>query len=155
MRISGDGFLAAALAHAGRPYTWDCKGPEAFDCSGLITYTLWECGGPDWRTTYTAARLFKVLEPFVVETKAFGETLVPMDPPAGVLAFYGPPPDAEERRSMHVMICVGDGRVFGACGGGPQTLTPQRGACVQYRGSLRYRPDFAGLRRLPEAKPLG
>lgn len=146
MRIDGKEFLAAALRHVGCPYIWGSRGPESFDCSGLITYALWECGGPDWRKSHNAERLFRELEPMLLEVRDIGEMRIPVDAPAGSLAFYGPPGGVN-----HVMLAVGDGRVFGACGGGSGTTTPQRGACVQYRPSARYRPDLLSWRRLPEA----
>lgn len=147
MRLDGATLLAEAMKHEGASYVWGAKGANYFDCSGLVTHCLWAIGGPDWRYTHDAARMASVLEPLLLEVKVFGEMKLPLDAPAGALAFYGPPGKAN-----HVMLCVGDGRVFGACGGGPQTVAPQKGACVQYRPSLRYRPDFLGLRRLPEAR---
>lgn len=151
MKLDGNAFLLEALKHMGASYIYGACGPDTFDCSGLVKYVLWAMGGPDWRggpPWYNAAKLYALLEPFALETKQFGELSVPLDAPAGKLAFYGPP-----GRADHVMLCVGDGRVYGACGGGKGTTVPTRGACVQYRGSLRYRPDFLALRSLPEARP--
>lgn len=137
-------FMAWLIAQRGKPYLWGGKGAvlacgdqqvECFDCSGLITAGLFNLGCPDWRQTHSAAKLFDVLKP----TK---------DPHPGDLAFYGPP-----KSITHVMINWGDGRVYGAAGGGRQSVDPLRsvksGAKVQFRASVKYRPDFRGYRKLP------
>lgn len=133
-------FLAEVRTLLDLPYVWDAKGPLRFDCSGLITYALHQVGGPDWRQYGNCVWLWQKLAG-VDATESFPGT--PPEAPAGCLAFYGP-----KDRPGHVMVVVGDGRVLGACGGGPGTTQPTRGACVQYRSSVRYRPDFAGYRAL-------
>jgi murein DD-endopeptidase len=136
MRIDPIEFLTRALAYEGRPYFWGRDGPDAFDCSGLIACTLLECGGPDWRSTHTAQRLFDVLPR--VEAK---------DAQPGDLVFYGPP-----HRITHVMIVATQGRVYGACGGDSSTTTLElakaRGAGVRFRKAVAYRRDVRGFRRL-------
>lgn len=128
--VAPEAFLRWCLERVGKPYVWGAKGPDAFDCSGLVTAGVLACGGPDWRQTHNSARLFDVLAPT-------------QWPVAGGLAFYGPP-----HRVVHVMVVVGDGRVFGAAGGGSQTTTPTKGACVQFRASVDYRRDRRGFRAL-------
>jgi murein DD-endopeptidase len=129
------GFLLQCSTAEGKPYVWGAKGPDAFDCSGLVTWALHECGGPDWRNSHNSARLFAELAP--VEK-----------PQEGDLAFYGQP-----GRVTHVMVCWGDGRVYGACGGDSTTTSVEmaklRKAKVQYRAKADYRPGFLGFRRLP------
>ncbi len=137
-------FMAWLIGQKGKPYVWSYKGApllcgeellECYDCSGLITAGLNYLGCPDWRQTHSAAKLFDELE----ATK---------DPHPGDLAFYGPP-----TRITHTMIFWGDGRVFGATGGNRDTTTPviakKKGACVQFKPSVNYRPDFRGFRKLP------
>ncbi|MBQ6392578.1 MAG: C40 family peptidase [Eubacterium sp.] len=36
-------FLNAVVAKEGTPYVWGASGPNAFDCSGLVSYGLREC----------------------------------------------------------------------------------------------------------------
>lgn len=48
--------VQAALAQLGKPYVWGSKGPNSFDCSGLIQWAYRQAGvnlGPD---TYTQIR---------------------------------------------------------------------------------------------------
>lgn len=124
-------FLDTILNKEGAPYIWAAKGPDTFDCSGLVTWGIQEVGGEDLRPYHNAARLFAELEPTD-------------QPEPGDLCFYGPP-----GRINHVMVFVGDGRVYGAAGGNSSTKTPTKGAKVQFRPKVRYRPDFRGYRRLP------
>jgi murein DD-endopeptidase len=135
-------FLFYAFSKEGCSYLWDGKGPNTFDCSGLITWALKAAGGPDWRYTHNAQVLADVLEP--CETMLPGEVLV---------AFYGKDWD----HVGHVMVVVGDGRVYGACGGDSRCTTVEKsaarqggGARVRFRGTPDYRPerDLLGFRRL-------
>jgi cell wall-associated NlpC family hydrolase len=143
VRVDGQAFLLCALGHAGKPYVWGRKGPEEFDCSGLVTYSLWEAGGPDWRFSGgDCAHLWAKLDEYVPEAPVLGAVVVPV----GMLAFYGPP-----HHPSHVMVQAHEGKVFGATGGGRQTVRPEAGACVQYKPTLLYRPDLRGYRQLPEA----
>jgi cell wall-associated NlpC family hydrolase len=145
VRVDGHTFLAFALTHQGRPYIYGAKGPDAFDCSGLITYVLWQLGAADWRFQGgSAAHLWDKLPAYEVPELAQGGVA---DAPAGTLAFYESPAHKVE----HVMLCVGDGRVYGATGGGKGTTTPERGAEVQFKPYVRYRSGFLGYRQLPEA----
>lgn len=130
-----------SLCHdiAGKPYVWGAKGPDTFDCSGVVTWLLHEVGGPDWRALHNAQRLWNELEP--------------TDRPApGDLAFYG----HGKNLISHVMVCFDggpNGRVFGACGGNQYTtsaeLAAKIGARVRFRNTKDYRPDFKGFRKLP------
>lgn len=121
----------------GKPYTWGAKGPEAFDCSGLVTAGLYEMGLPDWRETHNAARLMRELPK--VKTPSFLD-----------LCFYGPNGNA-----THVMLYIGGEpvRVYGACGGGSATTSAEiaraHGARVRFRTGVNYRPDLLGFRALP------
>lgn len=137
-------LLAHALAQEGKPYRWNGKGPQHFDCSGLITYAIKLAGGPDLRATHNAHRLWTELEPL--------EALLPGDI---ALACYGYRRTVDNAiRCTHIMLAVGDGRVFGACGGGKQTLTDadaaRDNAFVRFRRRVHYRDpdDFIGFRKL-------
>ncbi len=37
---SVEGYIAAAMAQMGKPYVWSEEGPDSFDCSGLVYYSL-------------------------------------------------------------------------------------------------------------------
>lgn len=37
-------FLDAARSHLGKPYVWGAKGPNSFDCSGFVYYSLNQSG---------------------------------------------------------------------------------------------------------------
>ncbi len=129
-------FLEHCIAQEGKPYIWGAKGPDTFDCSGLVTYALHKAGGPDWRATHSSARLFECL-PVVTE------------PEPGDLCFYGSP-----ERVTHVMVVIGDkiGRVIGASGGNGTCTTleiaKKIGAAVKFKSGVKYRPDLRGFRRL-------
>jgi cell wall-associated NlpC family hydrolase len=126
-------FLNWCYSQKGKPYIWAAKGPDAYDCSGLVTAGLLAIGGPDWRAMWNSQRLFGSLKN--IEGRAAK---------AGDLVFYGPP-----HRITHVMVLWDDGRVFGATGGGSQTKTPTKGAEVQFRSKVKYRPDVRGFRAFP------
>lgn len=129
--------FAEATKHAGALYRWGAKGPDRFDCSGLVTYSLFVASNStlDWRETHNAQMLFSNLEH--------------ADAPApGVLAFYG-----HDGHANHVMFCTEGAQVFGATGGNSDTVNDEKAmaqhAYVRARSNVNYRPDFLGYRRLP------
>jgi cell wall-associated NlpC family hydrolase len=143
-------FVATALDQLRCPYIWGAKGEHhtdgnlqvrAFDCSGLITYTLFAIGGPDWRSDKGSEALFDTL-PGIEEHQ-----LVPGD-----LVFYGP--GFGERPVNHVVMFLGGlGFVLGACGGNSDTKTVEiakrTGACVKVKpAGVQYRKDLVGFRSL-------
>ena len=124
------------LAQKGKLYVYGAKGPDYWDCSGLVTGSLYALGLGDFRATHSAARLFDELEPVEMDK------IKPYD-----LVFYGPPD-----RITHVLFFWHDRRVYGAGGGTNHTTTPEaamrlRGACVKFKPSHMYRPDFRGARK--------
>ena len=135
-------FKRLALEQEGKPYIWGAKGGTCFDCSGLVTWAIREAGGPDWRMDHNCRALWKKLE----------RTGTPQGDEVA-LVFYGPP-----NAPNHVMLALGDGRVFGACGGNRDTvnlLTAARmGAKVRYRPVANYRHDLLGFCRLALAPHL-
>lgn len=134
-------YVNACIAKLGRPYIWNGKGPYSFDCSGLVTYVLFELGGPDWRATHNSQRLANEL-PHVNH------------PSPGDLCLYG----KSWQLVNHVMVWV-DGRVIGASGGNSRTVTReialQMNACVRWKpkpGYARFKDgstDFLGFRGMP------
>lgn len=146
-------FLAftRAQADARVPYIWASKGLElkkkdltvkypvmqASDCSGLVTCGIWYAtqGAVDLRADHNCNGLWK----------AYDEVKAPLP---GDLAFYG----FGKNMLSHVMIVNGDGRVFGASGGGHLCTTPEKAhsldARVKFKNSADYRPDFRGYKRI-------
>lgn len=124
-------FLCKAHDQLGKPYVWGAKGPDAFDCSGLVTWLLHELGVCDWRAEHNAQRLYNEL----AKTEA---------PRPGDLVFYGSGPT----HITHVMIHFGDGQVLGATGGNHTTDSVEEarkiGARVRFRPRHDYRPDRVG-----------
>ena len=41
---SASGLCEAAAAQMGKPYVWGNRGPDSFDCSGMVYYCLKSCG---------------------------------------------------------------------------------------------------------------
>lgn len=129
-------FLEWCEQQRGKPYIWGGKGPNTFDCSGIITAGLLACGWKDWRQTHNSARLFDVLEP--VEAAEVGD-----------FAFYGPP-----KRITHVMVVWYGGGAYGASGGNSSTTKPTPGASVKAKKTVNYRRDFRGFRKNPLSMEL-
>lgn len=151
-------FIGSAVKRAGCWYCWptrenrysgkdlrDAEFPNTYDCSGLVTASLYESSGTkiDWRATVNAQGL---LERCGVVSK----------PQEGDLCFYGP------SRGLvgHVMVWVGDagkkhgGPCFGASGGDSTTLSVRaaqaRDAKVRGYKTHLYRNDFLCFGRLVE-----
>jgi hypothetical protein len=144
-------FLECVLELMHTPYRWGGKKPEGgLDCSGLVTHALHKVTGLDWRNSHNTDRLWT------------GLPSIPF-PRSGDLALYGgkkrPDGGYEPLDVEHVMVVLTlDGEaeehlVVGACGGDSTTTTlreaHRRGARVQVRQGVHYRPDFRGYRKLP------
>lgn len=131
-------FIEIVASNEGLPYVWAGKGETVagkrhnfvtngqrlvFDCSGLVTWSLRQCG---WKST-----------------REFSSNGMWMHwrrtdkPQPGDLIIYGKP-----QLASHVEVFMPDGRYFGAIGGNSKTLKPTPGACVQYR--RRKRLDVLG-----------
>jgi hypothetical protein len=111
-------FLQAVEKRLGFPVLWGQKGPDAFDCSGLVTRSLLDVGGPDLTQLENAQALHD-------HTRALGAEPSDIQLP-GDLVFYGlyeavaPSPEnlAPEPRLhvIHVAICDEFGGVVSADG---------------------------------------
>lgn len=117
-----------------KPCLWGKKGPEVFDCSGLVTCCILAMGGPDLRVTYNAQRLYDESEP--------SDTTEHLS-----LAFYG----AHNMRVEHVAIWCASGQVVSASGATSRIKTFEAaraaGARVRVHKTPRYRPDFLRFHR--------
>ncbi len=119
---TGEQIVAHALAQLGKPYRYGGNGPDAFDCSGLVSYAHDRTGITTPRTTsdqFRAARTVK------------REELT-----AGDLLFF-----RIGGTISHVGIYAGDGRFVHA---------PQTGRSVETRSidDSYFRSRLAGIRRL-------
>jgi cell wall-associated NlpC family hydrolase len=119
----GDAVLQAAQGRIGSPYQYGGAGPDAFDCSGLVTYAHRQIGVAVPRT---AAQQFAAATP--VERSALRP---------GDLVFFR----LDSRDVSHVGIYAGDGRFVHA---------PQRGGNVRLASldEEYFRRSFAGGGRL-------
>ena len=105
---------------------WDCSG---YAQAGLVQLGLLSSGAVD-RTAQSLA------------DRASGVSSG--DEREGDLAFYG----ASWSKVSHVMLCLGNGQVIGASGGGRATNGDDVGAYVKIFNTPEYRSDFLGVRRL-------
>lgn len=107
-------FLKAVEALLGKPVCWGAKGPDAFDCSGSVTFSLKAIGGPDLTGTDNAHALHG-------KTRELGnpETEHPLP---GDLAYYGiyeEDPETKKKdklRFIHVAVVDEYGGVISADG---------------------------------------
>ena len=87
-------FLAAAESRVGMPYVWGDAGPDAFDCSGLVQWSMRQAG---------------IVMPRVAVDQAQTGPLIPLSElEPGDLLFYHTDPTAPTYIS-HVAIYIGDG----------------------------------------------
>lgn len=130
-------FLDWLLRQERKTALWAAKGPELFDCSGLVTVGYELVG-------------VKGFPPALTNTDRLWNALPSMDKPRpGDLVFYG---GEHPRDVSHVMVWWGDGRVYGACGATSRIETEKEAVAVGARVRFRkpgYRPDFRGYRRSP------
>lgn len=119
----GQAVLQAAQSRIGAPYRYGGAGPDAFDCSGLVTYAHRQLGIAVPRTA---------AQQFAVATPVARKDLRPGD-----LVFFR----LESRDVSHVGIYAGDDRFVHA---------PQRGGQVRMASldEEYFRRSFAGAGRL-------
>ncbi len=155
-------FIDLAATYIKCPYVWGGRGnvifvkggvvPNTFfdkfvfDCSGLITYTLWKLGEmgiitnlPDMRGTHNTDIMFAQFP----KTDARE---------VGTLLFWGRNKN-DPNDTDHVAIDMGRGFILDASGGGSTTLTPQdarlKNAMVRMHYNRRDPKTFLGARRIP------
>jgi peptidoglycan DL-endopeptidase CwlO len=117
-------FIAAAASRLGMPYVWGAAGPRAFDCSGLVQWSLARAG---------------VAMPRVAVDQARTGPQVPVSElRPGDLLFYHTDPTAPTYIS-HVAIYVGDGMMIQA---------PEPGMDVELVPAIVGGPGFAGAVRV-------
>jgi cell wall-associated NlpC family hydrolase len=121
-------FLTAALSRVGMPYVWGGSGPNVFDCSGLVQWSMRQAG---------------IVMPRVAASQAQTGPRIPVaDLQPGDLLFYHTDPTAPTYIS-HVAIYTGRGLMLQA---------PQPGQDVQvvpaffgsgFAGAVRVYPSVA------------
>lgn len=84
-------FMGAVRSKLGAIVVWAHKGPDTFDCSGLVTWALMHAGGDDVRDTHNANRLWYLLPPIA-------------SPAIGDLAFWS---STSVGQMSHVAIVTG------------------------------------------------
>ncbi|GAA2298094.1 hypothetical protein GCM10010149_53460 [Nonomuraea roseoviolacea subsp. roseoviolacea] len=90
---TGADIVNAARQHLGRPYIWGANGPTAFDCSGLVYYSMNQAG-------------IKVGDATAESYRLSGKPVIG-PPQPGDLVFFGQP-------ATHVGIYIGDGQMIHA-----------------------------------------
>jgi peptidoglycan DL-endopeptidase CwlO len=117
-------FLAVATSRLGLPYIWGAAGPRAFDCSGLVQWSLAQAG---------------VAMPRVAVDQARTGPQVPVSElRPGDLLFYHTDPTAPAYIS-HVAIYLGNGEMIQA---------PEPGLDVEVVPAIVSGPGFAGAVRV-------
>ncbi len=132
-------FIEWLIKQEDKTCLWAKKGPDMFDCSGLVV-----CG-------YEAVGQHRFNSGLTNTDRLWNGLKVTGCPEQGDLVFYGGtgPFDVS-----HVMVWWGDGRVYGACGATPKItdseLARRKGCRVKFREHSKYRQgDFRGFRKSP------
>ena len=113
-------FLSAAESRLGRRYVWGGSGPEVFDCSGLVQWSL--------------ARAGIVMPRVAVDQARTGPQVAVSQLQPGDLVFYHTDPTAPQYIS-HVAIYLGGGRMIQA---------PEPGEDVEIVPAVTSGRGFAG-----------
>jgi cell wall-associated NlpC family hydrolase len=92
-------FLIAALSRLGKPYVWGGSGPNVFDCSGLVQWSMRQAG--------------MVMPRVAVDQAQTGPLIPASDVQPGDLLFYHTDPTAPTYIS-HVAIYLGNGMMLQA-----------------------------------------
>lgn len=109
--------IKEASNEIGKPYVWGAKGPNAFDCSGLVQYVFKQALGIDL-TGYTGTQQNQ------------GQCINVSDAQPGDLYFW----DNGSGTSYHVAIAIGNGKFIAA---------PRPGENVQIGNVNQFTPQYA------------
>jgi cell wall-associated NlpC family hydrolase len=121
-------FLTAAESRVGLPYVWGAAGPQAFDCSGLVQWSMAQAG---------------VLMPRVAAEQARTGPLVPLSQlEPGDLLFYHTDPTAPGYIS-HVAIYLGNGLMEQAPEPGLRVQIVRADFGAGFAGAVRVVPRVA------------
>jgi peptidoglycan DL-endopeptidase CwlO len=121
-------FLTAAESRLGLPYVWGGDGPDQFDCSGLVQWSMAQAG---------------VVMPRVAADQALTGPLVPVSRLSpGDLLFYHTDPTAPGYIS-HVAIYLGDGKMLQAPEPGLDVEVVPASFGSQFAGAIQVDPRVA------------
>ena len=122
-------FLAAAKSRVGMPYVWGGDGPNQFDCSGLVQWSLAQAG---------------VVMPRVAADQAQDRpaAAAQRDRSPGDLLFYHTDPTAPSYIS-HVAIYLGDGQMLQAPEPGMDVQIVPADFGAGFAGAIRIYPKVA------------
>jgi cell wall-associated NlpC family hydrolase len=121
-------FLKAAEGRVGLPYVWGAAGPDAFDCSGLVQWSLAQAG---------------VVMPRVAVDQARTGPQVPLGRlQPGDLLFYHTDPTAPSYIS-HVAIYLGNGLMIQAPEPGMNVQVVPADFGSGFAGAVRVYPGVA------------
>jgi peptidoglycan DL-endopeptidase CwlO len=121
-------FLTAAMSRIGMPYVWGGDGPNVFDCSGLVQWSLRQAG---------------VLMPRVAADQARTGPLLPLNElEPGDLLFYHTDPTAPDYIS-HVAIYIGNGKMLQAPEPGLDVEVVKADFGAGFAGAIRIYPKVA------------
>lgn len=130
-------FLAAARSRIGLPYVWGGSGPNVFDCSGLVQWSMKQAG---------------LVMPRVAADQARTGPLIPLSGlQPGDLLFYHTDPTAPSYIS-HVAIYIGNGQMLQAPRTGLNVEITPAFFGAGYAGAVRVYPSVAVA---VAAHPLG
>jgi peptidoglycan DL-endopeptidase CwlO len=121
-------FLTAALSRVGLPYVWGGDGPDVFDCSGLVQWSMRQAG---------------IVMPRVAADQAQTGPQIPIaDLQPGDLLFYHTDPTAPTYIS-HVAIYIGGGRMLQAPEPGEDVQVVPADFGAGFAGAVRVYPGVA------------
>lgn len=126
-------FTQRALEQLGKPVVWAHRGPDVFDCSGLVAWALEQVGASKKLRADHNAQLFHDESREVAEAEAL----------PGDLLFFGRDPKHIE----HVGIALKGGMALSADGATPRILTVEEALKgphnrVRLHTTFRFRPDL-------------
>jgi cell wall-associated NlpC family hydrolase len=121
-------FLTAALSRVGRPYVWGGSGPNVFDCSGLVQWSLRQAG--------------IVMPRVAVDQAQTGPRIALSDLAPGDLLFYHTDPTAPTYIS-HVAIYLGNGMMEQAPEPGMDVQVVPAALSGDFAGAVQIYPRVA------------
>ena len=121
-----DLFVNYAMRWIGTWYRWGGDDPSGFDCSGLAVECLKAVGKISRGSDFTAWGLYRYFKDREMEVNL---------PRKGCLVFWY---TSNNRRIIHVEICINPRQSIGASGGGSKTLTQED--AIRHNAYIKIRP---------------